>query len=180
MAEEEKKERWLNYLALTTIILAVCATLSTFKGGGYSTQSVLSQSKAANSWSYFQSKSIKGYIYEIQRDEIELAMQKAVGGNDSVLAEQYRTQIARYNQKLKKYEYEKASIIKEAKQFETIRDEAQLHARDLGIAVIFLQVAILLASISALMKKKMIWLASTITGIVGIGYFVNGLFLFVK
>jgi len=30
------------------------------------------------------------------------------------------------------------------------------------------------------MKKKMIWLASTITGIVGIGYFVNGLFLFVK
>jgi hypothetical protein len=31
---EEKKETWLNYLALTTVILAVCATLSTFKGGG--------------------------------------------------------------------------------------------------------------------------------------------------
>ncbi len=27
---EEKKEGWLNYLALTTVILAVCATLSTF------------------------------------------------------------------------------------------------------------------------------------------------------
>jgi hypothetical protein len=26
---EEKKEKWLNYLALTTVILAVCATLST-------------------------------------------------------------------------------------------------------------------------------------------------------
>ncbi len=33
---EEKKEKWLNYLALATVILAVCATLSTFKGGGFS------------------------------------------------------------------------------------------------------------------------------------------------
>ena len=45
---EEKKESWLNYLALTTVILAVCATLSTFKGGWFSTRSVLSQSHAAN------------------------------------------------------------------------------------------------------------------------------------
>jgi len=41
---EEKKEPWLNYLALTTVIFAVCATLSTFKGGGFSTRSVLNQS----------------------------------------------------------------------------------------------------------------------------------------
>ena len=30
---EEKKEKWLNYLALISVILVVCATLSTFKGG---------------------------------------------------------------------------------------------------------------------------------------------------
>jgi len=29
---EEKKDSWLNYLALETVILAVCATLSTLKG----------------------------------------------------------------------------------------------------------------------------------------------------
>ena len=28
---EEKKEQWLNYLALTTVIFAVCATLATLK-----------------------------------------------------------------------------------------------------------------------------------------------------
>ena len=39
---EEKKDPWLSYLALTTVIFAVCATLSTFKGGGYSTKSVIS------------------------------------------------------------------------------------------------------------------------------------------
>ena len=35
---EEKKEPWLNYLALTTVIFAVCATRSTFKEGGFSKQ----------------------------------------------------------------------------------------------------------------------------------------------
>ena len=43
---DEKKEPWLNLLALTTVILAVCATLATFKGGGHSTRSVLRQSQA--------------------------------------------------------------------------------------------------------------------------------------
>jgi hypothetical protein len=59
---EEKKEPWLNYLALTTVVFAVCATLSTFKGGGFSTRSVLNQSYAADQWAYYQAKSIKGYL----------------------------------------------------------------------------------------------------------------------
>ena len=73
---EEPKERWLNYLALTTVILAVCATLSTFKGGGYSTRSVLAQTQAANQWAYYQAKSIKGYLYEIQKEALELEYKK--------------------------------------------------------------------------------------------------------
>jgi len=63
---DEKKEVWLNYLALTTVIFAVCATLSTFKGGGFSTRSVISQAKASDEWAYFQAKGIKSYIYQVQ------------------------------------------------------------------------------------------------------------------
>ncbi len=71
---EEKKEPWLNYLALTTVILAVCATLSTFKGGGFSTRSVLSQTQASDQWAYYQAKSIKGYLYELQKEKLELEL----------------------------------------------------------------------------------------------------------
>ena len=71
---DEKKEPWLDWLALTTVILAVCATLSTFKGGSYSTRSVLSQTKAANQWAYYPAKSLKGYLYEIQKEELELGL----------------------------------------------------------------------------------------------------------
>lgn len=72
MAVEDKKERWLSYLALTTIIFAVCATLATFKGGGFSTRSVLSQSQASDQWAYYQAKGIKSYLYEMQKEKLEL------------------------------------------------------------------------------------------------------------
>ncbi len=74
---DDKKEPWLNLLALTTVILAVCATLATFKGGGHSTRTVLSQSQASDQWAYYQAKGIKGNLYEVEamrlRRELDLA-----------------------------------------------------------------------------------------------------------
>ncbi|MEN6487261.1 MAG: DUF4337 family protein, partial [Smithella sp.] len=101
---EEPKERWLNYLALTTVVLAVCATLSTFKGAGYSTRSVLSQTQAANQWAYYQSKSIKGYLYENQKESMELELKKDRTKLAKDLRNEYEKKIAAYNQKLKRYE----------------------------------------------------------------------------
>jgi hypothetical protein len=175
---EEKKEKWLNYLALTTVVLAVCATLSTFRGGSYSTRSVLSQSQAANQWAYFQSKSIKGYLYELQKEKMELELKALEPKAPKALMEEYRSKIEFYSKKLKKYDEEKAVIEKEARNFEKIRDDSQKHAQTFGIAVIYLQIAILLSSIAALMKKKPVWLLGSIIGFWGIINFLNGFWLF--
>ena len=75
---DDKKEPWLNYLALTTVILAVCATFSTFRGGGFSTQRILNQNLASDVWSQYQSKSIKGYLNQMSKDKLELEL-KAMG-----------------------------------------------------------------------------------------------------
>ncbi len=50
MAEPARNpaDRWLNYVALTTVILAVAASPSTFKGNQLSTRAVLSQSQASD------------------------------------------------------------------------------------------------------------------------------------
>ncbi len=177
---EEKKEKWLNYLALTTVIFAVCATLSTFKGGNYSTLAVMSQSQASDQWSYYQSKSIKGYIYEIQKEKLELEL-RAMGQKMAKGAgEEYEKKLDAYTKKIKKYEEEKAKIEKEARELEKVRVEAQRHSKAFGVAVIFLQIAILLSSISALMKKKILWLLGCVVGVFGIAYFVNGFFLFIR
>jgi len=175
---EEKKEPWLNYLALTTIILAVCATMATFKGGGFSTRSVLSQTQASDQWAFFQSKSIKGYLYEMQKDQLEL-QQKSLGGKLSPeLAADYQRKIGGYGSKIAKYETEKIKITADAKKLEAVRDDAQQHSQAFGVAVIFLQIAILLSSIAALLKKKYIWVIGVVIGAYGILQFVNGFFLF--
>ena len=56
---EEKKETWTTYLAITTVVFAVCATLSTFKGGGFSTKSLMNQSKASDQWAFSRQKAPK-------------------------------------------------------------------------------------------------------------------------
>jgi hypothetical protein len=175
---EEPKEKWLNYLALTTVILAVCATLSTFKGAGYSTRAVLSQSQATNQWAYYQAKGIKGYLYEIQKEALELEFKKDKIRGAKTLKEEYEKKIDLYAQKIKKYDGEKAEISKEAKRLETLRDDAQKHSGVFGLAVIFLQIAILLSSIAALMKKKVVWIIGMGAGAVGVVYFANGFLLF--
>lgn len=175
---EDKKEPWLNYLALTTIILAVCATLSTFKGGGFSTRSVMSQTQASDQWAYYQAKSIKGYIYEMQKDKLELELLALGPKVSSAVREEYDRKVGEYAKKIAKYEGEKAKIEQDARKLEATRDLAQKHSQAFGIAVIFLQIAILLSSISALIKKKYIWMIGLGVGVAGIVYFANGFFLF--
>ena len=174
---EEKKEPWLNYLALTTIILAVCATMATFKGGGFSTRSVLSQTQASDQWAFFQSKSIKAYLYEMQKDQLEMQLGRG-GSLPPAVADQYRKKIDGYSAKIAKYESEKNRIQADAKKLEAVRDDAQRHSKAFGVAVIFLQIAILFCSIAALMKKKYIWLLGTLVGAYGIVQFANGFLLF--
>jgi hypothetical protein len=173
---EEKKEPWLNYLALTTVILAVCATLSTFKGGSFSTRSVMSQTQAANQWSYYQAKSIKSYLYEIQKEILELDV-KNDGNLSKTTIESHKEKIEKYADRIFRYDTEKATIEAEARRLEAIRDDAQMHAQLFGIAVIFLQIAILLSSIAALMKKKVVWYLGILIGIAGVAYFANGFLL---
>jgi hypothetical protein len=170
---EEKKEPWLNWLALSTIIFAVCATMATFKGGGFSTRSVLSQTQASDQWAFYQSKSIKGYLYEMQKDQLELQLK-----TNPSLVDEYQKKLDGYAAKIAKYETEKAKIQADAKKLEAVRDDAQQHSKAFGVAVIFLQIAILCSSIAALLKKKYIWVIGMVMGIYGIVQFANGFILF--
>ena len=172
---EEKKEGWLNLLALTTVILAVCATLATSKGGGYSTKVVLSQSQASDEWAHYQAKGIKGNLYEVEamrlKRELELAPRSAVPLLEKSLAD--------VEKKVLKYDGEKAEIQKVAQGFEKAKADAQKHGAGFGNAVIFLQIGILLSSIAALLKKKPVYYLGLLVGIVGLIYFANGFLLFI-
>lgn len=177
---EEKKDKWTTHLAITTVLVAVCATLSTFKGGGYSTRSLMNQQKASDQWAYYEAKSIKSYLFDMQKENLELQYD-AMKRDKSVPKEKfddYDKRINTYKDKLKKYDKDKADISKEAKNFEIIRDESKKHSEIFGIAVIFLQVSIVFSSIAALTKKKFVWYCSMIVAVFGVFYFIDGFFLF--
>ena len=70
--------------------------------------------------------------------------------------------------------------MKKAQALEATRDDAQKHSGAFGLAAMFLQIAILLSSIAALMKRKLFWFLGMGAGCFGLVYFFNGFLLFMK
>jgi hypothetical protein len=175
----EQKEPWLNHLALTTVIFAVCATLSTFKGGGYSTKSVISQEQASDQWNFYQAKNIRESLYIIQKENLELKINTLDKQDTDKALQKYKQALLESEKNIDKYEQQKKEIEQTARSFEIKRDDAQKHGQPFGIAVIFLQIAILLSSISGLFKKKSLWYTALPIGLAGILYFIDGFFLFI-
>ena len=166
--------RWPE--ALATVVLAVCATLSTFKGGSYSGQSVINQTLASNQWAYFQAKSTKQNLHELQADSLRLQALSLTANNPAKTAitqkiDEYTAQIARYAQEMKEIETQ-------ARILERQRDDALRHNRPFSLAVMFLQVAILLNSVAGLLKIQKIWWSSLPFGLTGLVFFADGFFTF--
>ena len=175
---EEKKEQWLSWLALTTVIFAVGATLATFKGGSYSTRALLSQTQASDQWAFFQAKSIKGNLYALQKEQFEMDLALLGPAVPADVRAAYEARIASSTQRMQKYEQEQAQIRADAEALERDRDLSKRHQAAFGIAVIFLQVTILLSSVAALMKRRPLWYAALVLGAAGMVQFANGFLLF--
>jgi Domain of unknown function (DUF4337) len=169
------KERWMQFVALTTTVLAVCAAISALKGGGYSTRVQLSTTKEVNQWAYFQSKSIKQHAVELHGDQLELARLEARTPEARRLLDE---RIARAKADLARYELEKGQIKAEAEAIQNDEGALKRHAGAFGLAVMLLQIAIMLSSVSALLKRPAMWVAGLVFGGVGLLYMANGFWLF--
>lgn len=174
MSETKKTETppaagWTTHVALSTTILAVCAAFSTLKGGSYSTQTQLATVNASNKWSYFQSKSIKE---SGSRNEAALAgimLATATTPEGKAAAEKVKVQA---EAEAARYAKEKAEIQAEAKAIEELAKYCQKRGGNFGMAIMFLQIAIMLSAIATLLKKKPSWLLGVGLGVIGIGYLV--------
>ena len=103
-------EKWGKWVALTTMIFAVCAALSSLKGGGYSTKVQLAMTQENNKWAYYQAKSIKGHSFELQRDLFALYQLSAAEKEKEFITKK----IQYYTEQVARYDKEKNDIKKEA------------------------------------------------------------------
>ena len=141
----------------------------------------MSQTKASDQWSFYQSKSIKSYIFGMQANNLE--MQRDMLSRDDMAKSsvpEFDDKIAEYRKKVEQYEQEMDKISAEATDYEREKDNCKTHANAFVIAVIFLQISILLSSIAALTNIKYVWYLSLAVGLAGIFYFFDGFFLFLK
>ena len=60
-------------VALATAAMAVFAAVTMLYVGKYSSRAILNQGQETSQWAYYQAtKSIKSYVYEIQKQKLEL------------------------------------------------------------------------------------------------------------
>ncbi|HWR38321.1 MAG TPA: DUF4337 domain-containing protein [Patescibacteria group bacterium] len=165
------QEKIPTMIAITTLILAVCATLTGFKAAGYGNKMVLLQNLATDQWSFYQAKSIKETAYKIQRDAVMAAIP------EEQRSEALNKQITVFAKEIDRYKQEKDDIEKEARRIEKERDIAQQYNNTLGQALMFLQVGILLSSLASINKTHLYWYAGGGIGAVGVGIFIYAMLL---
>jgi hypothetical protein len=175
---ESKPDHWTSWVALATAIMAVLAAITTLYMGKYSSRAILNQGQETSQWAYYQAKSIKSYIYEIQKQKLELEILSLRIGSNGPLADRYSKVMSDYDKKINRYDKEKEEIKAKADQLAKSKEDAQMRAGNFGYALIFVQIAIMLSSISAMTKKRPLFYLGLITVIGWAFFFLDAIFLF--
>ncbi len=152
---EHSSEAWISWVALSTAILAVLAAIAGLLSGKNANEAMINQIEAADQWSYYQSKSIKASV-------LDAKMSLSGTPNESD------------HMKRDRYEKEQEEIKSEAEHKQG-HAKSDFHRHEVyARAVTMFQIAIAVAAISALTKKKTFWMVSLLFGAAGAVFFVLG------
>ncbi|MDI9333224.1 MAG: DUF4337 domain-containing protein [Cytophagales bacterium] len=157
----------MNRIAMFTAILATVGAIFSYMGGAtqanaglYKNNAALAKAQASNQWNYFQAKSTKQSLAELARDLAPADRQ------------------SKYDEKIARYEAEKKDIQKDAEKHEAIskdwdkQSDEQMHQHHRWAqATTVLQVAIALAAIALLTRRK--WLERTMYGVAFAGVMIG-------
>ena len=144
---------WISGVALSTAILAVLAAIASLLSGRFVNEAMMNQIEASDQWSYYQAKSIKASVLDAK---ISLA------GTPNASDESKRD----------RYEREQEEIKSEAQQKEAAA-KSNFHKHEIFAGgVTMFQIAIAIAAISALTKKRQFWIVSLLFGAAGCAFLV--------
>ena len=166
-------------VALMTAILAFCGAISSWQGSVslneamllknesilLKNQSVLKKTEASNQWNYYQAKSSKQNL-------AELALALAPADK----REFYTKEIERYKSEKTGIQKDAEALEVEVKKSDKLSDEANAKSAEKihphhrwELAMTLFQIAISLASITILTRKRWLYVASGVAGAAGIG-----------
>jgi hypothetical protein len=169
---EGSGSRWTVWLSLSTAILAVLAAIASLKSGAWANEAivkkndaVLHQSKADDAWAHYQAMGIKAVVFGTQAD--------SASNPDLVGKWKGEAERERAGQKEAREKAEKEEGLVEAMNEQSAGALEQHHHYATSVTVF--QVAIALAAIAALTRKKGMWWVSLAAGAAGAAQFVMAL-----
>src|SRR3954462_11142343 len=146
---------WISGVALSTAILAVLAAIAGLLSGKHANEAMMAQIEASDQWSYYQAKSIKASVLDAKMTLTGETTEKD-------------------REKAAQYQEEQGEIKREAehKQSEATSNFHQHEIFARGVTMF--QIAIAIAAISALTKRRRFWFVSLAFGCAGIVFLVLG------
>ena len=171
---ESTLEAWIKGVVITTTCLAVMTAIAAARGGACGTKTQLLTALESSKWAYYQAKSIKQNLAESQKNAFEVELLGAINVDQKSL---YESKLKTATEEINRYDTEKNQIRKEAEDASALNKLVAKKGNFFSGAVVFFQIAIMLSSVSALLKRKFMWVFGLFFGAIATVLLGYGLFL---
>jgi hypothetical protein len=178
--KEKSENKFSKKVALFTAIYAVILAICALGGSNSMKEMLLAQQEASNQWAYFQAKNIREYLYRIEKDRLEITLFER---GDTMKPDVLK----HYQAKLAKVTAESARLVKDKEEI-TLKAKEQEHERDLNrdkdpyfdFGEVFLQISIVMASVSIIARSTQAFYFSIGCAMLGALLTLNGFLLLIK
>jgi hypothetical protein len=150
-------------VAVTMAVIAAALAIVSVLGHIESTEELLNQQRASDQWAFYQAKSIRRYQSEVARDVLG-----GVGKSEAA---------GKYAGNMERYQKESDEIQVKAREFQSESDLAGRKALRLHFGEVFLEMAIVFASLAILTKRTFLWMTAIGRALIGVATAATGAFV---
>ncbi len=147
-------------VTVTIAIIAVLGAIVTLLGHRAHTEELLLQAKASDQWNYYQAKNIRLHEMEAVADMLSVL---SPGDKEKVA-----TVHEKYVKEVERYEKDKDTISEQAKELEAERDVVSHRADRFDGGEVFLEMGLVICSITLLTKKRLFWFSGITIAALGV------------
>ena len=168
-AERAKERRELAPVSLTMAILAVMVAIATLLGHRAHTEEILLQTRATDQWSYYQAKNMR-------RNNLE-ALDEVLTALKNTKAKRAQEVQKHFQQEIDKYREQQKDIETEARGLESEVRLATRHGNRFDLGEVFLEIALVVTSITLLTDNRAFWYFGFVLAAIGIACTASAYFV---
>jgi hypothetical protein len=159
-AEHAKEDPTLAPVSLTMAVLAVLVAVVSLLGHRAHTEEVVLQAKSSDQWAYYQAKNIRRHT-----DELFTDLTSVTPTTDAAALAKLRD---KYAQEASRYKDDQKGIEDKAREMEAEVATERNRADRFDLAEVFLEIGLVVTSITLLSGRRIFWGLGLVLGVVGI------------